>query len=105
MAKSIAFTEDAMRARFAELEVAIKAIEDESTPLREERDRVVNEARDRERELNEAIHKIERGTKGENKLFTMKQEQGMIIRALKGRTAGTVQVAKTAIDPPAEVVE
>ena len=74
------FTEEAMRARFHEL----GALSDEklavSTPLREQRDAIVQAAREQEDALNAQIAEAEEG------LFDIDMERGALARALKGKT-------------------
>lgn len=74
------FTEDAMRARFAELTQAREAILAISTPLRQSRDAAVNAARDAETAMNAEIKAAEAG------LFEIDMERGALARALKGQT-------------------
>ena len=87
-------TEKALQARFAEISDLVTKIEAKSGAIRQKRDRHVNDARERENKLNDEIRDAEKD------LFDLKSEQGMIVRALKGRAAGdSFGVARTA---PAE---
>lgn len=74
------FKPNELRARFAEIKVQVEAIESASAPLREKRDRHVQKAREAEDKMNAEIKAAEAG------LFDLKQEMGMIVRALNGKT-------------------
>lgn len=74
------FSPDAMRARFHELRAQIKDIETKSAPLRQEHDRVAQTMEAKCKELASKFKAIE------SPLFDMKNEMGMIARALNGKT-------------------
>lgn len=72
-------TKELLRARFDELNKQRDAILAASGPLREERDRLVNDARARENEINARIKEAERG------LYEIDCDRAMLARALGGR--------------------
>lgn len=74
------FKPQEFRARFAELQGEIAAIEAKSAPLRVKRDVHVQKARKVEDDMNADIRKAEKG------LYEMKQELAMLSRALGGKT-------------------
>ena len=76
-----------MRARFADLSDQVDAIEKQSEPLRTKRDKLVNDARDKERSLNEEIAAIEAP------LYDLKNERGAIVGALRGKTGTSEETA------------
>jgi hypothetical protein len=78
--KKFTFNPRDLRIRFHELARDIKAIEDATRPLREERDFLVHQNQARIREL-EAQYLAAEGP-----LFDMKNEQAAIARALGGKT-------------------
>jgi uncharacterized coiled-coil DUF342 family protein len=82
-------TPDKMRERFHELRRHREAILAKSAPLREKRDAIVNEARERETKLNDQI------VKAEATLFEIDQEAAMIARALGGQTGAPPEPAKS----------
>lgn len=73
-------TPEALRARFRELTEKREKILAKSAPLREERDRIANEARAKETALNKRIKTVEAD------LYENEQERAMIARALGGKT-------------------
>lgn len=81
MADTDAFNPNNMKKRFKELQKEREDILKVSMPLREERDRVQNEAGDRVRGMNSRIKEVEA------KLFDIDQESAALARALGGRTA------------------
>ena len=74
------FSPDAMRARFHELRAQIKDIETKSAPLRQEHDRVAQTMEAKCKELAAKFKAIEAP------LYDLKKEQGMIVKALGGKT-------------------
>jgi len=74
------FSEDNMRKRFHENRDQRDAILAESVPLREERDRLIHQNKDKIDELNAKIKEIEAP------LFDLDNEAGGLVRALKGKT-------------------
>jgi len=74
------FSPTAMRARFHELRAQIKDIESKSAPFRQEHDRVAQTMEAKCKELAAKFKAIEAP------LFDLKNEMGMIARALGGKT-------------------
>lgn len=86
MADTPIYTDEALRARFAELTAQRDAIHAVSMPLREARDAEINalleEARAKRSAHDVAIREAEAG------LFELDQERANLVRALKGQTGG-----------------
>jgi hypothetical protein len=76
--------EDQMRKRFHENRAEREAMLARSAPLRDERDKFVQEYEPRIRELNQQIKTIEQ--EASPSLFDLDREAGMIVRALNGKT-------------------
>ncbi len=76
----VAITPDALRARFHELRAEINAIEAKSAPLRQEHDRVAQTMEAKCKDIAVKYKEIEAP------LFDMKNELGMLARALSGKT-------------------
>lgn len=74
------FSPEAMRRRFAELTTKRDEILQQSTPLREQRDRMLADHQQQQKNLNDEIAKVETG------LFDIDQERAMLARALNGKT-------------------
>lgn len=73
------FTEENLRARQKELKEELKAIEATTVPMREARDKFVQEHDVKLQEMNKALREAEAP------LFELKQEAGMIAKALGGK--------------------
>lgn len=69
-----------MQKRFHELTEKVNKIREETAPLREERDRLVNANVERIQELERMYKALEAP------LFDMEQERAALARALKGKT-------------------
>ena len=76
-------TVELLRERAAELKQEIDAKRAAAEPLRAARDKVVNDARAAEMELNAKIREAEAG------LFELCNEQGAVAKALGGRSMST----------------
>lgn len=74
------FSPEVLRKRFHENRDERDAILAKSTPLREERDRLIHQNNDRIAELNAQIKEAEAG------LFDLDMEAGTLVRALGGKT-------------------
>jgi len=72
-------TLSSLRSMFNELTARRDAIMAQSAPLREERDRIINEARERARPLEAQYKEIEKD------LFEINSDLGTLARALGGR--------------------
>ena len=71
------YTKEAMRARFQELDTQVDAIKSVAGPLREERDRIVQEQDRRAAELNAEIKASEEG------LYDLEMERAALARAVR----------------------
>lgn len=76
------FNPEAMRLRFHELGRKREAILARTTPLREERDKILQEADAKAKALAEQFLQIEK----EEDLYGIDMERGMLAKALGGRT-------------------
>lgn len=74
------FTEEALRARQAEVKAEIAEIEAVTGPMRAERDALVQEAEIKRRAMDEKLKEAEAP------LFDLKREQAMIARALGAKS-------------------
>lgn len=84
-------TREEMRSRFKELQTEIEKIEGKAAPLREKRDRFVNESDAKAKAMAADYLKIE------EPLVDLKNELGLISRALGGRTSDPVATSETAV--------
>jgi uncharacterized coiled-coil DUF342 family protein len=87
------FSEDAMRERFHDLGKRRAEILETSAPLRERRDKLVQEFDPQVRELNARIKEAEVG------LYDVDQERAALSRALKGKTGEPPGSAEGAANP------
>jgi uncharacterized coiled-coil DUF342 family protein len=76
------FSPENMRKRFHELGRKREAILAKTTPLREERDKIVQEADAKAKALAAQFKQIEK----DGGLFDIDMERGMLARALNGKT-------------------
>lgn len=76
------FSPDNMKKRFHELGKKRAAILARTTPLREQRDRIVQEAEAKARALADQYKQIEK----DEGLYDLDMERGMLARALGGKT-------------------
>lgn len=81
----LTMTRDALRARFNELGMDRAAILATSTPLREQRDKLVRDVTTQAATLEAQVKTIEAP------LFDLDQERAMLARALGGRTGDPVE--------------
>ena len=89
----MAYTEEAMRERFHEVNGAIDAIEKQTAPMRAERDDLLAKYEPRCRELEKGYRKIE------EPLYALKNERSLLLRSLKG-SVRAVQAETAVFDAP-----
>lgn len=82
---------DALRKRWDELNRMRDEIKGKADPLREERDKIVNAAREQELAYNAEIGKIEAG------LYDIERERAVLAKALNGKLSVEAEPAEIGV--------